>query len=229
MPEISELLPGGIARYIDISCVQAQHDRSDIERLASVAASLDFVSAHVLPHWVPELRIMLEGSNTLVGSPVAFPSGGASTSTKIAETRWLLDAGVQELDVVVNVARLRSGETQYVTDELAEVVTVVDGALPLRAILEVGYLEESQIRAGVRAAIDAGVRWVKTATGWSGVPTTLEHVRIIAEENAGRASLKAAGGVRDIPTMTAMARLGVTRFGMNIVAAQVAVEQEATS
>lgn len=222
MSESSAVLDD-LAAHIDISCVQAAHTRADVTELAERARAGGFVSAHVLPNWLPVLRELLDGSAVLAGSPVGFPSGGATTATKVAEARELLDAGVQELDVVVAIGRLRSGEDDYVTRELAEIVGVVDGRVPLRAILEVGHLDDDAIRRGVDAAIDAGVPWIKTGTGWSGHPTTVEHIRLIADRAAGRAALKAAGGVRTIETVRAMAELGVTRFGMNADAAVDAV------
>jgi len=222
VPDATDVL-SDLAAHIDISCVQAQHTRSDVEELARRAVDGGFVSAHVLPTWLPVLRELLAGSNVLAGSPVSFPSGGATRATKAAEARELLDLGAQELDVVVSIGRLRSGDTATVTDELSRVVDVVAGQVPLRAILEVGHLDESTIRRGVDAAIAAGVPWIKTGTGWSGIPTTVEHIRVIADQAAGRAALKAAGGIRDIHTITTMAELGVTRFGMNADAAVTAV------
>ena len=217
-----------LAAHIDISCVQAQHARTDVEELARRAVAGRFVSAHVLPGWLPVIRDLLSGSGVLAGSPVGFPSGGATTATKLAEARELLDLGAQELDVVVAIGRLRSGETDYVTDELAAVADVVGGRVPLRAILEVGHLDETAIRRGVDAAVAAGIPWIKTGTGWSGHPTTIDHIRIIAEQVDGRAAIKAAGGIRDIETIRTMAALGVTRFGMNADSAVAAVGAAAT-
>jgi len=214
---------GDLAAHVDISCVQAAHNRADVEELARRAIAGGFVSAHVLPGWLPFLREQLRGSTVLAGSPVGFPSGGATTATKVAEARELLELGAQELDVVVAVGRLRSGESDAVAEQLAAVVDVVGGRVPLRAILEVGSLTDDEIRAGVEAAVTAGVPWIKTGTGWSGRPTTVAHVRVIAEQAAGRAALKAAGGIRDVATIRAMAQLGVTRFGMNADAAVAAI------
>jgi len=210
-----EIAPGRLSRHIDISCVQAFHAADDIAKLAALARAHDFVSAHVLPGWVPPLRELLAGSTTLVGAPVGFPSGGVTARTKVREAEELLESGVQEMDVVVNIGRLRSGERSYVTDELAAVVDVVDGRVPVRAILEVGHLDEAQIRIGCDCAVNAGVGWVKTATGWTGIPTTVAHVHVIADQLRGRAAIKAAGGIRDLVTVEAMTALGVTRFGMN--------------
>ncbi|UKY54183.1 deoxyribose-phosphate aldolase [Streptomyces inhibens] len=227
MPEQPTFSITQLPRFVDISCVQASHNRADIDELARRARESNFVSAHVLPNWVPYLRDRLEGSQTLVGSPVGFPSGGATTATKVFEAQQLLDAGAQELDVVVNIGRLRSADTGYVTSELAQIAAVVDGAVPLRAILEVGHLTEEEIRLGCDCAVEAGIDWVKTATGWSGVPSTVEHIRIIADQLAGRARMKAAGGIRDLKTVQAMADLGVTRFGMNATVAKELAQQAA--
>jgi len=213
-----------LARHIDISCVQAQHARADIDELVRQAVAGRFVSAHVLPEWLGYLRERLDGTGVLAGSPVSFPSGGATTATKVAEASELLSLGAQELDVVVAIGRLRSGDDDYVTDELAAIVEIVDGRVPLRAILEVGRLDDDDIRRGVDAALAAGVPWIKTGTGWSGVPTSIAHIRLIADRAAGRAALKAAGGIRDLETVRAMAELGVTRFGMNATAALAAVD-----
>lgn len=216
-----------LPRYVDISCVQAFHQLSDVIELARTARAGDFASAHVLPHWVPVLKDLLAGSSTLCGAPAGFPSGGSMTSVKLAEVDGLLLAGVQELDVVVNIGRLRSGDVDYVTGELAAVVARVAGAVPLRAILEVGHLDEDEIRSGCRCAVAAGVPWVKTGTGWSGRPTTVHHVQVIADQVAGRAAIKAAGGIRDLATVAEMIRLGVTRFGMNARVASALADEAA--
>ncbi len=223
MPDPGPVL-ADLAQHIDISCVQAQHARADIDELVRQAVAGGFVSAHVLPEWLGYLRERLKGTGVLAGSPVSFPSGGATTATKVAEASELLSLGAQELDVVVAIGRLRSGDDVYVTRELAAIVEVVDGRVPLRAILEVGRLDDDDIRRGVDAAIEAGVPWIKTGTGWSGVPTSIGHIRLIADRADGRAALKAAGGIRDLETVRAMAELGVTRFGMNAPAALAAVD-----
>src|SRR5699024_6761259 len=99
-----------LARIIDISAVQAQHTVSDVRELATHALSGDFIAAHVLPGWVPILAELLAGSTTNVGSPVGFPSGGTSTDVKVREAHWLVEAGVNEMDIVINVGRLKSGD-----------------------------------------------------------------------------------------------------------------------
>lgn len=208
-----------LPRFVDISCVQAFHGQADIEQLAERAREGDFVSAHVLPSWISFARGLLEGSRTLVGGPAGFPSGGSLPDVKLREVQRLLDAGAQEIDVVVNIGRLRSGLYDDVTRELEPIVLLVGGEVPLRAILEVGYLDDEQVVEGARAAVKAGMRWIKSGTGWSGRPTTSHHIALMAEGALGKAELKAAGGIRSLETVEAMIDLGVTRFGMNADAA----------
>lgn len=213
--EITPSVLSNLPAHVDISCVQAFHNESDVRALATTARRGRFVAAHVLPNWIPLLRSLLAGSSTVVGSPAGFPSGGSMTAVKLAEASAILDAGAQELDFVINVGRVRSGDYNYVTSELRSLVELVNGTVPLRVILEVGFLSDDEIRASCDCALEAGVPWIKTGTGWSGRPTELHHIELISERVAGRAAIKAAGGVRDLSTVRAMAELGVTRFGLN--------------
>jgi deoxyribose-phosphate aldolase len=203
-----------LAGNVDISCVQAQHTRADVEALARTAVANGFVSAHVLPNRLPDLRDLLAGSAVLAGSPVGFPSGGASSATKFAEARELLEAGVQELDVVVNVGRLKSGEQDYCIEEVRRVVDLVAHSIPTRLILEVSLLDDDEVRRGCDVAVAAGVDYVKTGTGWQG-PTTIDRIELIAGHLQGALKIKAAGGVRTLEDVRAMRDAGVVRFGIN--------------
>ncbi|WP_405110114.1 deoxyribose-phosphate aldolase [Micromonospora sp. NBC_01405] len=210
-----EITGHALARMIDISAVQAQHGRVDVEELAGHALAGDFVAAHVLPSWLPVLRPLLDGSNTNAGSPVGFPSGGTATPVKVTEARWLLDAGVQEMDVVMNVGLVRSGELAAATRDVAAVLEAVDGRVPVKVILEVGLLDESQLRDAARAAVDAGAASLKTGTGWQSRPTTPEHVRVIREIAGADREIKASGGIRSLAQLHTLLDAGATRFGIN--------------
>jgi deoxyribose-phosphate aldolase len=209
-----------LARRIDISCVQAADTLPDIERLAESAVLHGFVSAHCLPNRLPQLRALLEGSPVLAGAPVGFPSGGATSAIKLAEARELLDVGAQELDFVLNIGRLRSGDIDYCVAEVSEFVQLVGGSVPTRLIIEASLLDDEQIVAACGVALTGRVDVVKTGTGWAG-PTTVAMVALIARAVGDRAAIKAAGGIRTIDDIRAMSDLGVTRFGVN---AAVAVE-----
>lgn len=209
-----ELTGRTLARMIDISAVQAQHGRAEVTELARHAREGGFVAAHVLPSWLPLLRPALDGSTTNAGSPVGFPSGGTATAIKVAEARWLLDAGVQEMDVVMNVGLVRSGELGDATRDVAAVIEAVAGRVPIKVILEVGLLTGAELRAAAKAAVDAGAGSLKTGTGWQGVATTPEHVRVIRAV-AGDREIKASGGIRSLAQVRALLDAGATRFGVN--------------
>lgn len=208
-----------LARMIDISAVQAQHGRADVEQLATHALAGAFVAAHVLPSWLPLLRSLLTGSTTNAGSPVGFPSGGSATPVKVAEARWLLEQGVQEMDVVTNIGLVRSGELTAATDDVAAVLDAVAGQVPVKVILEVGLLDAAQLRDAARVAVDAGATSLKTGTGWQGVATTAEHVRAIRDIAGPSREIKASGGIRSLDQVRELIDAGATRFGINTAVA----------
>lgn len=209
------LTPGRrLARTIDISAVQAQHGAADVDDLARHAVDVDFVAAHVLPAWLPRLRSLLEGSRTNAGAPVGFPSGGTATAVKIAEARWLIDNGVQEMDVVMNVGQILSGMVDGATRDVAAVLDAVDGAVPVKVILEVGLLDEAQLQAAARAAVDAGALSLKTGTGWQNIATTPRHVELIRSIAGPDREIKASGGIRTLDQLHALQTAGATRFGV---------------
>jgi len=219
--EGSQLSSSRLAQMIDISAVQAFHTEDDIRNLAGLALERRFVAAHALPHFVPLLRSLIPvNSSTLVGAPIGFPSGGHTTMIKLAEARALVQAGADELDMMINLGRLKSGDLSYVQDEIKAVVEII-APIPLKVILEVSRLTDDEIRQGSESVVEGGAAFVKTGTGWTGEATTLTHIRMINAVVQGKCGIKASGGIRNLETIKTMLSLGVTRFGINT---RVAVE-----
>lgn len=220
--------PGGssIARRIDISAVQSHHGEREVRALATAARVGGFVNAHVLPTWVPLLAELLAGSGTLVGAPVGFPSGGATTAVKVAEAERLLADGARELDVTTNAGRLRSGDDAFVARELHDVLAAIPRAVPTKVIVESSLLTPDEIRRGAELAADAGADFVKTGTGWAGRPTSMATIELIRTAVGDRVGIKASGGLRDLDTIRAMEARGVSRFGLNVEAAVAVVSEE---
>jgi deoxyribose-phosphate aldolase len=213
-----------LARMIDISAVQTFHDSTDVAELARVARSYRFIAAHVLPGFVPLLKQQLTGSDTLVGAPVGFPSGGSSTRIKLMEARDLVEAGVQEMDLMMNVGRLRSKDKGYVLDEIRAAVDAV-APVPIKVILEIHYLTDEEIKVACEMCISGGAAFVKTSTGWAPSGATLDRVELITRFVGDAIKVKASGGIRDLDTVENMLALGVTRFGINTDAAIAIVSQ----
>ncbi|PDQ23123.1 deoxyribose-phosphate aldolase [Mesorhizobium sanjuanii] len=204
-----------LAALIDISAVQAFHGEQDVRELAEIAIAQGFVAAHVLPHFVPLLRSLLprEGA-TIVGGPVGFPSGGHTTKIKAAEAAGLVAAGAQELDMMINVGRLKSNDLAYVRADIRAVVEAI-APVPLKVILELAHLSDDEIRKGAEIVADSGAAFVKTGTGWTPNATTTERLRLIIDTVGGAVGVKASGGIRSLEAIAEMLRLGVTRFGIN--------------
>lgn len=211
-----------IANMIDISTVQAPDGASEIRELIAYANDYGFGAVHVLPAWVSFTRSLLESGAALLGAPVGFPSGGHHTRIKVEEARQLVSDGVDELDMMLNVGKLRSGEFDYVLEEIRAVVAAVD--VPVKVILETHYLTPAEMQKGSQLCVDGGAAFVKTSTGWAETGATIENIQLIAAQTQGRIGVKAAGGIRDLDTLIAMYRLGARRFGVNLRAAVEIVE-----
>ena len=205
-----------VAKLIDISAVQAPHGAAEIRALVDNAREFHFMAVHVLPCWVTFLKELLSRSpDILIGAPVGFPSGAHRTEIKVAEARLLVQDGVQEMDMMLNVGKLRSGEYRYCEEEIRAVVqTAAD--VPVKVILEVHYLNRDQLKKACEMCINAGAAFVKTATGWAASGATLDVVQFITSFVGTAIKVKAAGSIRNLETLVKMYRMGVSRFGINL-------------
>jgi deoxyribose-phosphate aldolase len=218
-----------LACMMDLSAVRADVDLAEVRQLAEVAKRYHCICTFVLPAFLPELKSLLAGTPDVgLGAVVGFPSGGQSTPIKVAEAREQIALGATEVDMVMNVGMMRSGNEQYVGDDIRAVVEAA-GGVPVKVILEAHYLTDDQIVRASQIAVQAGAAFVKTGTGWAPTGATLHNVQLIKSAVGDAAQVKAAGGVRDLQTIVEMARLGVTRFGVGLVAATKILEEAARS
>ena len=209
-----ELSPQEIARMIDLSCVQASSTLDEIREAVETAKEFNCICVFALPAHTPMLVDLLKDEpDILVGGVVGFPDGGATTEGKVREAAELVTMGVNELDMVINIAWLKAGEFEAVKNDIREVIKA-GGGLPVKVILECHHLSDEEIVTACRLCVDAGATFVKTGTGWAPTGATLENVRLMAEAVDGSCAVKAAGGVRDLETLLKMHELGATRFGV---------------
>jgi deoxyribose-phosphate aldolase len=127
----------------------------------------------------------------------------------------LVEDGVQEMDMVINIGKVRSGDYDYVREEI-KCVREVGRDIPLKVILETSYLSEDMIKRVCGICIDEGADFVKTGTGWAPAGTTIGIVKMIKDFVGNSIKIKASGGIRDLKTMIEMCNLGVDRFGINV-------------
>lgn len=208
-----------LARMMDFSVIRAESDLEDIQRMAEAAQTYHPVAVFVLPAWTPVLRDMLEGCpDVALGGVVGFPSGGDTTQAKVHQARELVALGCQELDMVMNIGKLRSRLCEEVEQDIHAVVKAA-GDRPVKVILECTHLSDEQIRAACWASARAGARFVKTGTGWAGRAATTHYISLMHETVGDHVGIKAAGGIRDLDTLLELYEHGARRFGVSVDAA----------
>ena len=201
-----------VAQYIDHTGLRPEATAREIEKLCAEAREHRFHAVCVHGSRVAQARHWLEGSDVKVATVIGFPLGAADTDTKRFETEAAIDNGAQEIDVVINLGRLKDGEGDYVLRELRDVTEAADER-PVKVILETCLLtREEKIRA-CQLIVDSGAQWVKTSTGFGSGGATLDDVRLLREIVGPKFGVKAAGGIRDFRTAIAMIDAGAARLG----------------
>lgn len=213
----SDITAADIARTIDHAILKPELTRGEVDAQLAVCARYGVFSACVRPSDVSHAYEKLEGTGVAVCAVIGFPHGTTTTQTKVAEAVEALDSGASELDMVINIGRLRSGLLADVEDDIRAVV-VAAGEHIVKVILETALLDDAQIDAGAKAAERAGAAFVKTSTGFAGGGATIPHLRLMRAAVGPDVQVKASGGVRDLDTLLEMRELGVTRFGTSATA-----------
>lgn len=214
-----------IPKFIDISAVRANVTYDEVEALAYTAEKYGFVCAFTMPCFTSNLITLLKDSSVLVGGAAGFPSGADCTEEKVSCAIREKKMGCDEIDMVINIGALLSGDDDRVRADIRAVVEAVS-PLSVKAILEVAYLTNLQIAKACELAVEAGVTFVKSGTGWACTPTTLEHIKIMKQTVGDRAKIKAAGGVRTLSCLEEMVDGGCSRFGISVSSA-LSILQEA--
>ncbi len=207
-----------IPELIDISAVRTNVSYDEIEEVARIAKKYHFVCAFTMPCFTGKLAELLEGSDVMLGGTAGFPSGADCTEEKVSCAVREKKLGCNEIDMVINVGALISGDYELVKKDIKAVVDAVS-PLPVKSILEIAYLTDEQIAKACELAIEAGVTFVKSGTGWAEKPTTLETIEIMRGAVGERAKIKAAGGVRTLQTLESMVDAGCSRFGISLKSA----------
>lgn len=201
-----------IAKMIDHSLLRPELTVLDVRSGCDLAARYQVMSVCVRPSDVPQAVSQLHGSGVRVGTVTGFPHGSSATAIKVAETQLAFTQGATEMDMVINIGRLRSGDIATVEADIRAVVVAAQGAT-VKVILENAYLTDTQKILGCQAAERAGAAFVKTSTGFAPGGATMADLELMRASVSKHIKVKAAGGVRSLDTLLAMANVGVTRFG----------------
>ena len=203
-----------IAALIDHTILKPEATRNDVVKICREARQYGFASVCVNPNWVPLVRAELAGSAVKVCTVVGFPLGATSTEAKVAETAVAVRVGATEIDMVINIGALRSGDDDAVRQDIRQVVeTAHEAGAIVKVILETALLDDAQKATACALAKQAGADFVKTSTGFSTSGATAHDVALMRSVVGPGMGIKAAGGIRTLNDLRAMTAAGATRIG----------------
>ena len=201
-----------IAKTIDHSLLKPEMTRAQVAEGCEIAKKYDVASVCCKPSDVSFCADLLEGTDVEIGTVVGFPHGSSTTATKVFETQKAIIDGATEIDMVLNIGLLKSGEYSEVERDIAAVVAAAAGKM-VKVILENAYLTEEEKVIACKLTEKAGAQYVKTSTGYAPTGATLEDVRLMKTSVSPHIKVKSAGGVRTLDALIDMLDAGVTRSG----------------
>lgn len=200
-----------INEYIDHTNLKPTATSEEIRKLCEEAIQYNFKGVCVNPSFVPLVSQLLKDSNVLTVTVVGFPLGSTSTESKVYETKWVVENGAQEVDMVIHIGKLKEKDYEYVYNDIK---AVVDAAkVPVKVIIETCYLtDEEKVAASFLSKL-AGAAFVKTSTGFGTAGAKFEDVQLMRWAVDGQIEVKASGGVKTYEDAIKMITAGATRIG----------------
>jgi deoxyribose-phosphate aldolase len=203
-----------LAKMIDHSLLNPPLTAAELEAGCKLAVAYDVASVCIMPYSLERCAEILRGSTVKASTTIGFPHGGHTTAIKAAEARQALADGGQELDMVVNISQVLSGNWDYVRQDIAAVVKAAhDAGAKVKVIFENCYLKDEHKIRLCQICGELNADWVKTSTGYGTGGATLEDLTLMRKHAPRHVQVKAAGGVRDLDTLIKVRELGVTRCG----------------
>jgi deoxyribose-phosphate aldolase len=203
-----------IAKMIDHSLLNPSLTTREFEQGCLLAVRYEVASVCILPYYLARCAELLAGTTVNASTTIGFPHGGHTTAIKLAEVRQALKDGGQELDAVINISKARSGDWQYVRQELEALTYAVhEGGAKIKVIFENAYLDDAAKIRLCEICGEIGVDWVKTSTGYAPTGATLADLALMRKHSPARVQVKAAGGIRDLDSLLAVRAIGVSRVG----------------
>ena len=218
----------GINRMIDHTLLKAESSQDQIKKLCQEAKTHDFFSVCVQPTWISLCKEELAGSGVKIATVIGFPLGANTTETKVFEAKDAIEKGADEIDMVINIGALKSGQDQLVEDEIRAIKEAIGDHI-LKVIIETCLLTEDEKIRACQLTLKAGGDYVKTSTGFSTGGAKLEDVKLMKDQVKDQAKVKASGGIRDFATAQKMVEAGADRLGVSAGIAIVEGEKNAES
>ncbi len=206
-----------VARYIDHTLLKPDATRDEILKVCEEGVWYGFASVCINPVWVREAACALRGSGVKVCTVIGFPLGANAPDTKSYEARRAIFDGASELDMVINVGALKSGDHDLVSRDIRGIVEVAhEVGFICKVIIETALLTDDEKVSACLIAKEAGADFVKTSTGFSTGGATAADVALMRRAVGGQMGVKASGGVRDLKQAQEMIRAGATRIGASV-------------
>ena len=202
----------GLNKYIDHTILKATASSSDVQKLCEEAIEHEFYSVCVNGCYVADAKQILQGTDVKVAAVVGFPLGAMTTVAKVFEAKEAVENGAAEIDMVINIAKLKDGEFEYVEDEIRQIKEAI-GDNVLKVIIETCYLTDEEKVKACELSLSAKADFVKTSTGFGTGGATYEDVKLMKSVVGDNAKVKASGGVRDKETAQKYVDLGAERLG----------------
>jgi len=203
-----------IAKMIDHSLLNPSLADKELERGCQLGVEYDCASVCIMPYYLKRCAEILRGSAVKPGTTIAFPHGGHATAVKLMEAKQALDDGAAELDMVVNISKVLSGDWDYVRRDLKALIDLThDRGQKIKVIFENCYLKDEHKIRLCEICGELRADWVKTSTGYGSGGATNEDLKLMRKHSPAYVQVKAAGGVRDLDKLLEVRALGVTRVG----------------
>ncbi|NJM69113.1 MAG: deoxyribose-phosphate aldolase [Scytonema sp. RU_4_4] len=199
-----------ISPFIDHALLIPTATSKEVEQWCEEADRFHFAAVCVYPTHVKQAAELLHGRKPKVCTVIGFPTGATTSATKLYEAQEAVENGATELDVVINLGWLKSGKTDNIHQEIAEICE--ETGQTVKVILETNLLTDAEKRLAAEVCMDAGAAFLKTSTGWNG-GVTVEDVRLLKEVARERVGIKASGGIRSIDQALDLILAGATRLG----------------
>lgn len=202
-----------IAHLFDHTVLKQEATATEVKNLCREAKEFQFFSVCINPCWIALAKKELAGSQVKVCTVIGFPLGANTTATKLSEAKEAIALGADELDFVINVGALKSGDSSFVAQELKTLVTAVKNQALSKIIVESSILTQQELSLAITAVNESGAEFIKTSTGFFGSGATVDAVQQMRKEGRPGLKIKASGGIRTLNDFEKFHALNVERIG----------------